>query len=96
MDRKVRDSAPPDDSAPSDGPDHLGLKDKSVPRDALTLLSCVISNLAKSANRSTSGSDQRTKVRTPDQFDGSDSRKLRTFLVQCELNFQNRVPTALK
>ena len=90
LDRKVRDSAPPDSSAPSDGPDHLGSKDKSVSRDTLTLLSRAISNLAKSADHSTSSSDQRTKVRTPDQFDGSDSRKLRTFLVQCELNFQNR------
>ena len=90
LDRKVCDSAPPDDSAPSDGLDHLGSKDKSVPRDALTLLSCAISNLAKSTDHSTSSSDQRTKVRALDQFDGSDSRKLRTFLVQCELNFQNR------
>ena len=79
LDRKVCDSAPPDDSAPSDGLDCLGLKYKSVPRDALTLLSHAISNLAKSADHSTSSSDQRTKVCTPDQFDGSDSQKLRTF-----------------
>ena len=90
LDRKVHDSAFPDDSAPSDGLDCLGSKDKSVPRDALTLLSRAISNLAKSTDHSTSSPDQRTKVRTPDQFDGSNSRKLRTFLVQCELNFQNR------
>ena len=31
-----------------------------------------------------------TKVREPDTFDGTDSKKLRTFLVQCELNFQDR------
>ena len=31
-----------------------------------------------------------TKVREPDTFDGTDSKKLCTFLVQCELNFQNR------
>ena len=72
LDRKVRDFAPPDDSLPSDGPDRLGAKDKSVPRDALTLLSCAISNLVKSADHSTSSSNQRTKVHTPDQFDGSD------------------------
>src|SRR6266705_4670820 len=30
-----------------------------------------------------------TKVREPDQFDGSDTRKLRTFFVQCKLNFQD-------
>jgi hypothetical protein len=32
----------------------------------------------------------RRKVREPDQFDGSDPRKLRTFFVQCEINFNNR------
>src|SRR6266581_2268729 len=32
----------------------------------------------------------RTKVHEPDQFDGSDTRKLRTFFVQCKLNFQDR------
>ncbi|KIM58668.1 hypothetical protein SCLCIDRAFT_27828 [Scleroderma citrinum Foug A] len=31
-----------------------------------------------------------TKVREPDTFDGTDSKKLCTFLVQCELNFQDR------
>src|SRR6266581_8627970 len=32
----------------------------------------------------------RTKVHEPDQFDGSDTCKLRTFFVQCKLNFQDR------
>ena len=31
-----------------------------------------------------------TKVWEPNQFDGTDPRKLRVFLVQCELNFQDR------
>src|SRR6266705_7101389 len=31
-----------------------------------------------------------TKVCEPDQFDGSDTCKLRTFFVQCKLNFQDR------
>ena len=31
-----------------------------------------------------------TKVREPNTFDGTDSKKLCTFLVQCELNFQDR------
>src|SRR6266571_2123169 len=30
-----------------------------------------------------------TKFRKPDQFDGSDTCKLHTFFVQCELNFQD-------
>src|SRR6266581_2623906 len=32
---------------------------------------------------------RRTKVCEPDQFDGSDTHKLCTFFVQCELNFQD-------
>jgi hypothetical protein len=31
-----------------------------------------------------------TKVHEPDQFDGLDQKKLRTFLVQCQLNFRDR------
>ena len=32
----------------------------------------------------------RTKLREPDQFDGTDPKKLRAFLIQCELNFQDQ------
>ena len=32
-----------------------------------------------------------SKVREPDQFDGSDPRKLQLFLFQCQLNFRNRL-----
>ena len=32
----------------------------------------------------------RKKVREPDQFDGSDPKKLRTFFVHCEVNFRTR------
>ena len=32
----------------------------------------------------------RTKLRKPDQFNGTDPKKLRAFLIQCELNFQDR------
>src|SRR3979490_78748 len=35
-------------------------------------------------------SSPRTKVCEPDTFDGSDSRKLQPFLVQCNLNFRDR------
>jgi len=38
----------------------------------------------------TQDSSSRAKCREPDTFDGSNSKKLREFLVQCELNFQNR------
>jgi hypothetical protein len=35
-------------------------------------------------------SSARTKTREPDTFDGSDSRKLQPFLLQCHLNFRDR------
>ena len=31
----------------------------------------------------------RVKLREPDMFDGSDLKKLRTFLLHCKLNFQD-------
>ena len=36
------------------------------------------------------GSGNRSKVREPDVFDGSDTRELQAFLVQCQLNFNSK------
>ena len=36
------------------------------------------------------GSGNRSKVQEPDVFDGSDTRKLQAFLVQCQLNFNSK------
>jgi len=36
------------------------------------------------------GNPAKPKLREPDPFDGSDSRKLRTFILQCRLNFRDR------
>ena len=52
-------------------------------------LSIAIDRLACSA-RSSNFSLSRTKVREPDTFDSTDPKKLRTFFVQCELNFQDQ------
>ena len=52
-------------------------------------LSIAIDRLAHSAQSSNSSSSC-TKVRKPDTFDGTNPKKLRTFFVQCELNFQDR------
>src|SRR5882672_1953611 len=35
------------------------------------------------------GGSSKPKLREPDPFDGSESRKLRTFILQCRLNFQD-------
>ena len=36
-------------------------------------------------------SSGKAKIHEPDTFNGSDPRKLHTFLVLCELNFQNHL-----
>ena len=50
-------------------------------------LSHAIDRLARVSRPSESS---HTKVREPDTFNGTNSKKLHTFLVQCELNFQDR------
>jgi len=82
----------PDDPNPDDGgedpidgipnPDEAGLV-------IFNNLSIAIDRLARSSRSSESSSH--TKVREPDTFDGTDPKKLCTFLVQCELNFQDRL-----
>ena len=52
-------------------------------------LSIAIDRLACSAQSSNSSSSC-TKVHEPDTFDGTDPKKLHTFFIQCELNFQDR------
>ena len=36
------------------------------------------------------GSSNRSKVQEPDVFDGSNTRKLQAFLIQCQLNFNSK------
>ena len=81
----------PDDPNPDDGgedpidgipnPDEAGLV-------IFNNLSITIDRLPRSLHSSESLSP--TKVHEPDTFDGTDPKKLCTFLVQCELNFQDR------
>ena len=58
----------------------------------LSQLARAVASLAHSTTAScqTSKPPHRTKIHEPDQFDGSEPQKLRTVLVQCELNFQDR------
>ena len=62
---------------------------EQAPHDTLAQLTSTISSLACSTCRPTSESALHTKVQEPDQFDGQTPCKLQTFLVQCELNFQD-------
>jgi hypothetical protein len=63
---------------------------EQVPTDMLAQLASAIQSLARSSRRPTSDSTPHTKVREPNQFDGTNPRKLQVFLVQLELNFQDR------
>ncbi|KIM52647.1 hypothetical protein SCLCIDRAFT_45041, partial [Scleroderma citrinum Foug A] len=73
-------------------PDSPAPSNNTPIQDPLLLFAQAVQALTRvattTANRDTSSS--RTKVREPDTFDGTDSRKLRAYLMQCELNFQDR------
>ena len=56
----------------------------------LNNLAVTVSRLSRSARRNNESSSSRAKVRDPDTFDGTDPKKLRTFLVQCELVYSDR------
>ena len=66
-----------------------------VPSDALIQLASAIQSLTHFSRRPSSDPTPHTKVREPNQFDGTDSRKLQVFLVQLKLNFQDHA-SALK
>jgi len=53
-------------------------------------LAIAVNRLSHSSRRTNDSSSSCAKVREPDTFDGTDPKKLRTFLVQCELCFQDR------
>jgi len=52
-------------------------------------LAVAVNCLSCSSRRTNDSSSSRAKVREPDTFDGTDPKKLWTFLVQCELCFQD-------
>jgi len=53
-------------------------------------LAVAVNHLSRSSRHTNDSSSSRAKVHEPDTFDGTDPKKLRTFLVQCELCFQDR------
>jgi len=52
-------------------------------------LAITVNRLSHSSHRTNESSSSHAKVWEPDTFDGMDLKKLRTFLVQCELCFQD-------
>ena len=55
----------------------------------LNNLTVAVSHLSRSACRNNELSSSWVKVWDPDTFDGTNPKKLRTFLVQCELVYSN-------
>jgi len=53
-------------------------------------LAIAINRLSHSSRCTNNSSSSRAKVCEPDTFDGTDPKKLQTFLVQCELCFQDQ------
>jgi len=53
-------------------------------------LAIAINRLSCSSRQTSDSSSSHAKVHEPDTFDGTDPKKLRTFLVQCELCFQDQ------
>jgi hypothetical protein len=76
----------PDDNPDNDPDEEPDEDDDEVNAENLTQ---AITLLAKSVKNS-QGKSASTKVREPDAFDGTDPKKLRVFLVQCQLNFKAR------
>ena len=76
---------PPSDP-PSPGSSNLG--EGSYYEAPTGDLAATLTLLAQSLSVPKKNSEQ-TKVQEPDVFDGSDTRKLQPFLVQCILNFRN-------
>ena len=78
---------PAEDLYPDDSDEETEVE--HIPSNALIQLVSAIQSLARSSHRPSSNPTPHIKVREPDQFDGTDPRKLRVFLVQLELNFQD-------
>jgi len=86
---------PPDDEGgdPDDEPDHDEDDGLNAQDHVFMRLSEAINNFAHNNQHTSFSDDSKVKVREPDTFDGSEPRKLRTFFVQCELNFQSKPKT---
>ena len=81
---------PGDDDDEDDDEDFIDALDDLDPNlDVLNNLAIAVNCLSCSAKRTNDSSSSHAKVHELDTFDGTDPKKLRTFLVQCELCFQD-------
>src|SRR5882672_1636616 len=70
-------------STPQQTPVHISLETPE-PLSEVQKFAKAIGDIVKT------GGPSKPKLRKPDTFDGSDPRKLRTFILQCKLNFRDR------
>jgi len=82
---------PGDDNNNDDDDEFLNATEELDPSLAVFHnLAVAVNRLSRSSCRTNDSSSSHAKVREPDTFDGTDPKKLQTFLVQCELCFQDR------
>ena len=81
-DREPEDDGPGDPFNPSEDSDHPD--EENVQHNSADVISVLARNVQHQGDGSCS------KVREPDPFDGTDTTKLRTFLVQLQLNFNDQ------
>ena len=75
---------------PANLPINPGIPPANIPTNQANDLARALTLLAGSIQAPRPVAPQRTKIREPDPFDGSDPKKLQPFLVQLELNFRDR------
>jgi hypothetical protein len=82
----------PDDPDGPDDPNDNGSQTPSnqPPADRFVQALFELSGSLKDLRRNTAPKAEKIKVREPDTFDGSNPRKLRDFLVSCNLHFRDR------
>ena len=82
---------PGDDDNDNDNEDFVDAPDKLDPNLAVFHnLALTVNRLSRSSRRTNDPSSSHAKVHEPDTFNGMEPNKLRTFLVQCKLCFQDR------
>jgi len=82
---------PGDDNNNNDDDEFLNATEELDPGLAVFHnLAIAVNCLSRSSRRTNDSSSSHAKVHELDTFDGMDPKKLRTFLVQCELCFQDR------
>ena len=86
------DQTPDPDPDPDPEPES-NHKPKHNKGNLIKSLSEAIKSLTESVHKDPS--ELKAKIRDPDTFDGSDSKKLRGFLLQCKLNFCLSAPSVI-